>query len=144
MSASASSSPEFSTAAVEQLGDALRAYLWSPDERRRDGLREALERLCAEAHAAHLGPERMLVAVKAVWARMPGIEQIDHERARLALESVVGHCIEAYYGEPSAQDDRLRIAEERQQRRVVQRPTLDRIARDASNPSGVAQHESPR
>jgi hypothetical protein len=38
----------------------------------------------------------MLVAVKAVWARVPGIEPVDVERSRLLLASVVGHCIEAY------------------------------------------------
>jgi hypothetical protein len=102
MVARAASSPEFSAAAVEQLSDALRAYLWSGDEPRRDDLRLALERLCAEAHAAKLGPERMLVAVKSVWASLPGIEQIDIDRARVALDSVVGHCIEAYYGASDA------------------------------------------
>lgn len=117
MSAPAPSSPEFSAAAVEQLGDALRAYLWSPDDARRDLLRAALKLLCAEAHAAKLGPERMLVAVKAVWARMPGIEQVDVDRARVALERVVGHCIEAYYGAPSTSHSR--VGEERQNPRMV-------------------------
>jgi hypothetical protein len=43
----------------------------------------------------------MLVAVKSAWARVPGIEHVDVERTRVALERVVGHCIEAYYGETS-------------------------------------------
>ena|SRR5215212_3189085 len=91
------SAPEFSDAAIEQLNRALRLYVSSWDEVRHETLRLALERLCTEAHAAELGPERMLVAVKAAWARVPGIEQVDVERARIAFERVVGHCIEAYY-----------------------------------------------
>jgi hypothetical protein len=117
MVARAASSSEFSAAAVQQLSDALRAYLWPSDDTRRDGLLVALERLCAEAHAAKLGPERMLVAVKAVWARLPGIEQVDVDRARVALEGVVGHCIEAYYGARRAEHSGF--VEERQETRIV-------------------------
>jgi hypothetical protein len=117
MLARAESSPEFSAAAIEQLSDALRAYLWSGADTRRDDLRLALERLCAEAHAAKLGPERMLVAVKSVWAGLPGIEQIDVDRARVALESVIGHCIEAYYGASDAAHSGF--ADKRQEPRIV-------------------------
>jgi hypothetical protein len=91
------SAPEFSDAAIEQLNRALQLYVSSWDEVRHETLRLALERLSAEAHAAKLGPERMLVVVKAAWVHVPGIAQVDVERARVALERVVGHCIEAYY-----------------------------------------------
>ena len=93
--------PEFSPAAEEQLDRALQLYVSSWDDVRHETLRLALERVCTEAHAANLGPERMLVSVKAAWARVPGIEQVDVQRARVALQRVVGHCIEAYYGETS-------------------------------------------
>jgi len=93
------SAPEFSEAAIEQLNCALHLYVSTWDEVRHETLRLALERMCSEARDAKLGPERMLVAVKAAWARVPGIEHIDVERARVALERVVGHCIEAYYGD---------------------------------------------
>jgi hypothetical protein len=93
--------PEFSQAAVEQLDRALRLYVSSWDEVRHETLRLALERICAEAHAAKLGPERMLVAVKAAWGQVSGIERVDVQRARVAFERVVGHCIEAYYAETS-------------------------------------------
>jgi len=95
------SESEFSHAAIEQLNRALQLYVSSWDEVRHETLRMALERLCTEAHAAELGPERMLVAVKAAWARVPGIERVDVERARIAFERVVGHCIEAYYSATS-------------------------------------------
>lgn len=91
--------PEFSPAAVDQLNRALQAYVSSRDEVRHETLRLALKRLCVEAHAARLGPERMLVAVKAVWARVPGIEHLEVERAQVTLDRVVGQCIEAYYSD---------------------------------------------
>lgn len=109
--------PEFSDSAIHQLNHALRSYLTSFEEARHEPLRLAVERLCSEAHAAHLGPERMLVAVKAAWARVPGIERVDVERAQVALERVVGHCIEAYYG--AAKPARSAFIEEREQPRVV-------------------------
>jgi hypothetical protein len=92
-------SPRFSAAAVEQLNRALQLYIASCDEVRVELLRLALERLCVEAHQQQLGPEKMLVAVKTVWASVPGIAQLDVERARVAFARVVEHCIHAYYGE---------------------------------------------
>ena len=91
--------PDFSDAAVQQLSEVLQLYVSSWDDTRHTTLRVALERLCAEARAANLGPERLLVVVKAAWARVPGIERVDRERSHVALERAVGHCIALYYGE---------------------------------------------
>lgn len=107
---------EFSVAAVAHLDRALQAYLASPDDAGHEILRVALERICSEAHTVRLGPERMLVAVKAVWARVPDIDRLDVERSRVLLASVVGHCIEAYYR--SAQSSRSAFRDERLQPRV--------------------------
>jgi len=96
------SRPEFSDAAIEELRRALRVYGSTWDGGRREPLRLAIERLCSEAHAAQLGPERMLLAVKAAWARVPRIEHVDAERARIAFERLVGYCIDVYYGERSS------------------------------------------
>ena len=90
--------PEFSEAAVEQLNRALRLYVSTWDGARHDTLRLALERLCTEAHAQQLGPERMLIGVKAAWARVPGVENADRTRVEVAFSRVVGFCIDAYYG----------------------------------------------
>ena len=118
MSAAAAFPPEFSAAAVEQLGRALRLYLSGPDAAGRETLlRLALERMCTEAHHARLGPERMLVAVKGVWARVSSPEQIDIERSRILLASVVESCIESYYEAPKP--TRSAFVEEREQPRVV-------------------------
>jgi hypothetical protein len=92
----------FSAAALEQLSRALQLYLATWDEVRHETLRLALERLCTEAHALQLGPEKMLVAVKEAWARVSGIHPIDSDRARVAFERVVGYCIDAYYAPRSA------------------------------------------
>lgn|SRR5437763_13209653 len=94
--------PEFSDAAIEELSRALRLYGSTWDGGRQESLRLAIERLCSEAHAEKLGPERMLVAVKAAWARVPTIEHADAERARIAFERLVGYCIDVYYGERSS------------------------------------------
>jgi hypothetical protein len=104
--------PEFSDEAIEQLNRALQFYVSSWDEVRHATLRLSLERLCSEAHAAQLGPERMLVAVKAAWGRVPGIERVDIERARVAFERVVGYCIEAYYGEGTRSEEKSDVGKE--------------------------------
>jgi hypothetical protein len=89
--------PHFSDGALEHLNITLRRYLASWEEPRQDQLRAALARLCTEAHAAGMGPERMLVAVKLAWAHVPGIAEMDVDRAQLAFSRIVEHCIEAYY-----------------------------------------------
>ena len=109
--------PEFSAAAIEQLERALRSYLSGSDAMAYETLRMALERMCTEAHDARLGPERKLVAVKAVWARAPGLERVEIERSRLLLASVVGRCIETYYRRTTP--SRSAFVEEREQPRVV-------------------------
>jgi hypothetical protein len=63
-----------------QLNRALQLYLTTWDDTRNETLRLALERLCTEAHAAKLDPERMLVAVKDAWARVPGIATMPYVR----------------------------------------------------------------
>ena len=88
----------FTDEALEQLNVALRGYLASWEDARQDQLRTALARLCTEAHAAGMGPERMLVAVKVAWAHVPGVAQMDVDRAQVAFSRIVEHCIEAYYG----------------------------------------------
>ena len=91
--------PEFSHAAVDRLDRALQLYLSSWDETRHESLRNALTGICREAHAAKLGPERMLIAVKSAWTRVPGIDRVDATRAEVAFGQVVGFCIDAYYAE---------------------------------------------
>jgi|SRR5215207_532311 len=94
--------PEFSDAVLQQLHEALHLYLsTSWDETREQTLQHALNRLCLEAHAAKLGPERLLVAMKAAWTHLPVLDRGDPRSAREILERLIGYSIETYYGERS-------------------------------------------
>jgi len=94
--------PEFSEAALLQLHEALHLYL-SPswDVNGEEALQHALNRVCLEAHAGKLGPERLVVAMKAAWAHLPVLDRGHPRTARAVLERLVGYSIETYYGERS-------------------------------------------
>ena len=98
MNAAARDPDVFSAGARIQLTDALTQYLATWNEERHDVLRAALERLCTEAHEKQLGPEQMLVLVKAAWASVPEGRTLDPDRRRIAFERVLGYCLDAYYG----------------------------------------------
>jgi len=87
----------FSSGATEQLWLALVLYVGPWDEARHEVLQAALTRLCNEAHAANVGPERLLVVVKAAWAHVPGIVKIEREQAKRTFERVFDTCVETYY-----------------------------------------------
>jgi len=92
----ASASP-FSPLALKQLQHSLDRYLESFDADD-SPLRAALNRLCTEAHAHHLGPETMLVAVKSVWAELALHHPLDEGRKGTAFERILAACLDAYYG----------------------------------------------
>jgi hypothetical protein len=89
----------FSAGAETQLRDALTNYVSTWDDERHALLRAALERLCTEAHERGLGPEKMLVTVKAIWAAIPDRMRLDSDRTRVVFDRLLGHCLDAYYGE---------------------------------------------
>jgi hypothetical protein len=95
------SEPVFSSAAIAQLKETLGYYGRTGSEDRREELRAALEVLCREAHAKGLGPEKMLVAVKATWFDLPGIAKLDPLLSAEVFGRVLGFCLKAYYGADS-------------------------------------------
>jgi hypothetical protein len=90
----------FSAAAETQLRDALTDYVATWNDEPHTMLRAALERLCTEAHDRSLGPERMLVTVKAAWGAVPESHTLDHDRKQVVFDRLLGHCLDAYYGGP--------------------------------------------
>ena len=90
----------FSSDVEEALTTAL--VQWFPTWRAEphELLQAALMRLCQEAHVQQLGPERVLVAVKAAWAAVPVGTKGGPEQKAIAFERVLGYCLEAYYGKP--------------------------------------------
>ena len=88
----------FSAGTETQLSDALANYLTSWQDERHDLVRTAIERLCREARERSIGPEVMLVAVKAAWTALPESHKLDPERKRIAFDRVFGYCLDAYYG----------------------------------------------
>ena len=103
-------SPHFSADALAQLRDAVRDYGSRWDAEGEDQLRRALHGLCAEACEKGLGPERLLVAVKASWAQAPGLAHTDPLRVSEAFGRVLAWCLVAFYG-PDARRGSLLVAD---------------------------------
>ncbi len=87
----------FSSAAADQLGRALERYVQRWQDVQHPQLRDALGRLANEAHAAGMGPEKMISAVKRFWLTVPSVLREDEYLMRIALSGLVDLCIEAYY-----------------------------------------------
>ena len=72
MSALPNSSSRFSADAETELLDAFRLYAATWADEQHTVVGAALQRLCVEAHARALGPEQMLITIKATWAKIAG------------------------------------------------------------------------
>ena len=93
---------EFSAGAETQLRDAFAHYASRWRDEPEALVREALERLCREAHERELGPEQMLIAVKAAWAAVPEVNGLDYDRQRILFDQLFGYCLDAYYADAPA------------------------------------------
>jgi hypothetical protein len=93
------SSPGPDPIAPETLEN-LRAALATYVETQSDGetLHSALHELAAEARSKSVLPERLLVALKDVWYKLPSVRSMKEAdgQARL-LQRVVTLCIKEYY-----------------------------------------------
>jgi hypothetical protein len=81
---------------VRELQFALQEYRNAP-EASDQPLAHAFTTLCREAHAAGLGPEKMLATVKYAWRLALGRRDERDPRWRALLEPLVTRCIEPYY-----------------------------------------------
>ena len=80
---------------LELLRASLSRFLTTGEE---DAVCESLDVLAREAHERKLYAERMLVALKRVWAEMAEVQAMPSEKERKRLlDRVVRLCIDAYY-----------------------------------------------
>jgi hypothetical protein len=83
-------------ATVAAVRQALRHYLANDSEA--DGLREALQRMSAEAHGKGVRAEQLLVLLKDAWSTIPEVRAMTDARAQShRLQHVVTMCIKEYY-----------------------------------------------
>jgi hypothetical protein len=88
--------PALSPASVEALEHALQRYL--ADDQDTTGLRDALQRIAAEARQKKMHAEHLLMQLKEVWYKLPQIRRApDGEKQNLMLQRIVTLCIREYY-----------------------------------------------
>ena len=108
---------EFSSESTDALACALLDFLAMRSDDRQLALRRALGGFCREAHARHLGPEKMLIAAKAVWKKLPKASGLDHLRVSAAFDAALVECLESYYESHHAPTKaRLELPEQRVRR----------------------------
>jgi hypothetical protein len=88
----------FSDAVRAEVNAALEDHLEHRDARSDARLRAVTDRICSEAHALDLSPEKMLSAIEAFYAVLPyPLTPADADRRR-AFDTFVTRCIRAYFG----------------------------------------------
>ena len=87
----------FSSDAEEELASALERYVATWPDARHESVHAALVRLSAETHSRRLGPEAMLVTVRATWSASSHGKRLDPEAKRIAFARVIRYCLDAYY-----------------------------------------------
>ena len=89
--------PALAAETIDTVRSALSAYVSESSDGER--LRQALDRMAAEAREKSILPEQLLVVLKDVWYSLPNVRAISEptEQIRL-LQRVVTMCIKEYYG----------------------------------------------
>jgi hypothetical protein len=87
----------FSPELAHEVTTALNDYLLASGIDAEIRLRALTNRVCAEAHALGLPPERMLVAIKQLFERAPLSDVINTDSRRRAFERFVSSCIKTYF-----------------------------------------------
>ena len=103
MAPNSNTPPEGMPAVSESTVAALREAL-TRHARRHEAdageLRRELGAFAAEARASHVGPEKLLVLFKGLWAALPEVRAAaDRAEKNRVLERLVTICIEEYYRE---------------------------------------------
>jgi hypothetical protein len=96
-SGSDSASP-FSAELRSEVSAAIEDYRQHRGPESEARLRAVTERVCAEAHALDLPPEKMLIAIKKFYAILPYSNTTGDWERREAFDRFVSGCIEAYFG----------------------------------------------
>jgi hypothetical protein len=87
----------FSPELAHEVATALNDYLLSYGIEAEAKLRTLTNRVCAEAHALGLPPEKMLIAIKQLFERAPLSDVIHTDSRRRAFERFVSGCIKTYF-----------------------------------------------
>jgi hypothetical protein len=87
----------FSPELAREVATALSDYLLSNDVDAEVKLRVLTNRVCAEAHALGLPPEKMLIAIKQLFERAPVSHAIHMDTRRRAFERFLSGCIKTYF-----------------------------------------------
>ena len=86
----------FSPQLTRDMAQALNEYLLSRGPAADAQQRDLAVRVCAEAHALGLPPEKMLIAIKQLFERaQPDVTHSDSRR--YAYERFISACIKAYF-----------------------------------------------
>ena len=97
-------SAPFSPELTRDVAAALHAYLLSYGTEGDEALRQLTNRVCREAHALGLPPEKMLIALKYLFERTP-LPDVRHSERRLrAFEKFISGCIKSYFDFDAAND----------------------------------------
>ena len=83
---------------IKALRGALVRYIDDPSTA--TDVRDALQRMAAEAHSKSMLPEQLLVVLKDIWYSLPSPQSMSDpaEQVRL-LQRVVTMCIREYYAD---------------------------------------------
>jgi hypothetical protein len=84
--------PQFSSALRKELAISLNDYMASPDAGT-ERLREACDRVCTEVHAHHLSSAQMELALRQLYAELPGADDF---RRRESFDHFLSGCVKAY------------------------------------------------
>jgi ActR/RegA family two-component response regulator len=87
-----------STQTIEAVRIAIVNYIATPSQS--DHLRDALQKMAAEAREKTVLPEQLLVVLKDIWYSLPGVQEMSDttEQVRL-LQRAVTMCIREYYAD---------------------------------------------
>ena len=87
----------FSRGALDQLSLALHGSLAVSSPHTIAQLKDALARMCLEAHERGRGLKPMLAAVRGTWPAMPHTNKSARDQEQIALDRVLRQCLKAYY-----------------------------------------------
>ncbi|MEO8620163.1 MAG: hypothetical protein ABI625_03785 [bacterium] len=88
----------FSPELTRDIGLALSDYLRSSEPAANAELQTLTNRVCAEAKALGLPPEKMLIEIKRLFERLPSHDVPHTERRQKTFERFITGCIESYFG----------------------------------------------
>jgi hypothetical protein len=88
--------PQFSSALRKELAIAFNAYMASRSAASEARLRVAADVVCVEAHSLNLSHKNMTLALRHLFAELPGGSAADEPIRREAFDRFLAGCIRSY------------------------------------------------